>query len=210
MSTRARLLAVASPARKSTQPLCLQSFAASLLPLLRVFPLPALCFQWLAASLANTPGWGLVEQPFLAVLRGNTRVASPSPSSRPSISSRLNPLCVSVPARPAGGPLWRIPLLRLTSFRMNICKSMSKQRTLTIFGINTCAKPGGRGSSTCRSLRDPEPSHTPSLLDHASPTPYNGKFTVTHFFDSMNSSHSPAGARWAALFYAPNPLARMQ
>src|SRR6266481_1297220 len=31
----------------------------------------------------------------------------------------------------------------LTTFRMNTCKSVSKQRTLTIFRINTCEKPGG-------------------------------------------------------------------
>src|SRR5258705_2395643 len=32
------------------------------------------------------------------------------------------------------------------SFRMNTCKSVSKQRTLTTFRMNTCEKPGGTGS----------------------------------------------------------------
>ena len=33
----------------------------------------------------------------------------------------------------------------LTTFRMNTCKSVSKQRTLTAFRINTCEKQGGGG-----------------------------------------------------------------
>ena len=37
----------------------------------------------------------------------------------------------------------RVPL---TTFRMNTCKSMSKQTTLSIFRMNTYAKPRGRGA----------------------------------------------------------------
>jgi hypothetical protein len=37
------------------------------------------------------------------------------------------------------------PLLFLNTFRINTCKSVSKQRTLTSFRINTYAKTGGRG-----------------------------------------------------------------
>ena len=40
------------------------------------------------------------------------------------------------------------------SFRMNTCKSVSKQRTLTPFRMNTCEKTGGGGvivNETCRS-----------------------------------------------------------
>src|ERR1700686_2115008 len=33
----------------------------------------------------------------------------------------------------------------LTSFRINTCKSVTKQTTLTLFGMNTYAKPRGRG-----------------------------------------------------------------
>src|SRR5713226_5818056 len=36
------------------------------------------------------------------------------------------------------------------SFRMNTCESVSKQRTLTIFRINTYEKTGGRGYPTPR------------------------------------------------------------
>jgi hypothetical protein len=33
----------------------------------------------------------------------------------------------------------------ISPFRINTCKSVSKQRTLTTFRMNTYAKPGGRG-----------------------------------------------------------------
>ena len=39
----------------------------------------------------------------------------------------------------------------LTTFRINTCKSVSKQSTLTTFRINTCEKPRGRGA--CRKVR---------------------------------------------------------
>jgi hypothetical protein len=49
---------------------------------------------------------------------------------------------------PGGGPL--VTLERgqgvLTSFRINTCKSATKQRTLTIFIINTYEKPRGGGT----------------------------------------------------------------
>jgi hypothetical protein len=35
--------------------------------------------------------------------------------------------------------------LSVSTFRMNTCKSVSKQRTLSPFRMNTYAKPGGRG-----------------------------------------------------------------
>src|ERR1700676_1644546 len=35
----------------------------------------------------------------------------------------------------------------LTTFRINTCKSVTKQTTLTLFGMNTYAKPRGRGST---------------------------------------------------------------
>ncbi len=34
-------------------------------------------------------------------------------------------------------------------FRINTCKSVSKQTTLTIFRINTYEKTGGRGADLC-------------------------------------------------------------
>ena len=38
------------------------------------------------------------------------------------------------------------PLLLLITFRINTCKTVSKQTTLTSFRINTYEKPGGRGA----------------------------------------------------------------
>ena len=46
------------------------------------------------------------------------------------------------PAFREGGHPGRIPL---TPFRMNTCRSVSKQRTLTTFRMNTYAKTGGGG-----------------------------------------------------------------
>src|SRR5258706_1805499 len=45
----------------------------------------------------------------------------------------------------------RAPAIPLSTFKMNTCKSASKQRTLTPFRMNTCEKPGGGGRDT----RDP-------------------------------------------------------
>ena len=45
----------------------------------------------------------------------------------------------------------------LTLFRINTCKSISKQTTLTSIRINTCKKPGGGGWGRIISLRRPLP-----------------------------------------------------
>ncbi|MCU1241721.1 MAG: hypothetical protein JWO71_2447, partial [Candidatus Acidoferrum typicum] len=45
-------------------------------------------------------------------------------------------------ALPENSRCYGIPL---TTFRMNTCKSVSKQRTLSLFRMNTYAKTGGRG-----------------------------------------------------------------
>jgi len=46
------------------------------------------------------------------------------------------------------------PVLPLSTFRMNTCKSVSKQRTLSTSRMNTYAKTGGRGvlSLTCETF----------------------------------------------------------
>jgi hypothetical protein len=44
-------------------------------------------------------------------------------------------------------------LCNVSPFRMNSCKSVSKQRTLTAFRMNTCEKTRGRGVSRFRSPR---------------------------------------------------------
>src|SRR5260370_8355685 len=48
----------------------------------------------------------------------------------------------------------------LTTFRINTCKSVSKQRTLTTFRINTCEKPRGEGAPRFR-FRQPHPAVSP-------------------------------------------------
>ncbi len=44
---------------------------------------------------------------------------------------------------------------QLTTFRINTCKSVSKQRTLAPFRMNTCEKPGGGGGLSLRLVRLP-------------------------------------------------------
>jgi hypothetical protein len=43
--------------------------------------------------------------------------------------------------------LIRANAFTLSAFRMNTCKTVSKQRTLSPFRMNTCEKTGGRGST---------------------------------------------------------------
>src|ERR1700682_4207811 len=55
-----------------------------------------------------------------------------------------------VPRFPLQPPTAHYPLLTthspLTTFKINTCKSVSKQRTLTLFRINTYEKRGGGGA----------------------------------------------------------------
>ncbi len=76
--------------------------------------------------------------------------SSPSASTAliiPTGSKGFNTLWVRFPSSPLPHlrPLLRSPPLCVSTFRINTYKSVSKQRTLTIFRINTCEKPRGRG-----------------------------------------------------------------
>src|SRR5712691_12394835 len=55
----------------------------------------------------------------------------------------------------------------LTTFRINTCKSVSKQSTLTTFRINTCEKPRGRGAPrvTASDNVRPTPAYLGRLLE---------------------------------------------
>src|ERR1700731_5495880 len=64
------------------------------------------------------------------------------PTSAPSANSVVNTL-PSIHT-PCDAPL--------TTFRINTCKSVSKQTTLTPFRMNTYAKPGGGGPHHFRAL----------------------------------------------------------
>ena len=141
-------------------------------PLYFLFPAPILCFQQLAASFPKTPGVGVPLRggrcteaqkcpsvsPFLATLThsvsrksfpchsyANTRDrgVTPPPKSFSPLATRHSPL-------------------DLTPFRINTCKSVSKQTTLTIFRMNTYKKQGEGGAPANRWSPNPQrPSHAP-------------------------------------------------
>src|ERR1700687_514693 len=106
-------------------------------PLSSLFAAAVLCFQQLAASFHKTPGWGVPRR-------------------------NLRDLCVSLPRSPRAsrgalrGALsfvfalvcssWRLLRPTPTTFRINTCKSVSKQTTLTTFRMNTYEKTGGGGT----------------------------------------------------------------
>src|SRR6267143_867330 len=133
---RVAVVMVNSPmlARHLDHPPRRKSFPCILLqPLCALFSSAALSFQSLAASFPKTPGWG-----YLRAASAPAAPARPAGGSRryhlplllSPISSRLSPLS------------GRSSML----FRINTCKSVSKQTTLTSFRINTYEKRGGGGT----------------------------------------------------------------
>ncbi len=90
-------------------------------PLASLFAPPVLCFQQLAASFPKTPRVGVSPH-----LRAELRF-------RISKRARFSKGCKDTETA------------ILTTFRINTCKSVSKQRTLTPFRINTYKKTGGGG-----------------------------------------------------------------
>jgi hypothetical protein len=119
-------------------------------PLCSPFVAPVLCFQQLAASFPKTPGVGV------PLRDGRCTEAQKCPSVSPlsatlthSLSRKSFPCHSYANTRDRGvtPPLKSFsPLathnspLTLTPFRINTCKSVSKQRTLTCFRINTYEK----------------------------------------------------------------------
>jgi hypothetical protein len=97
-------------------------------PLASPFATPVLCFQPLAASFPKTPGWGVHS------LCGNPCLPSLPRASGTSQGSHLARGCKY--AEPA----------TVTTFKINTCKSVSKQRTLTLSRINTYKKKGEGGT----------------------------------------------------------------
>src|SRR6266403_4280856 len=97
-------------------------------PLASPFATPGLCFQQLAASFPKTPGWGVHS------LCGNPCLPSLPRASGTSQGSHL--ARVSKYAEPT----------TVTTFKVNTCKSVSKQRTLTLSRINTYKKRGEGGT----------------------------------------------------------------
>jgi hypothetical protein len=147
------------------------SIACTLLNSLASLFAPAfLCFQSFADSFCKTPGVGCPTSAFglsagVAFFQTAPCAICPSVAKQESLFSRLGAkpahlrvLCASVakgkgPSAPDlhnfGAPI--------NTFRMNTCKSVSKQRTLSPSRMNTYAKPGGGGPSVV-SRRSSDPS----------------------------------------------------
>ena len=108
---------------QASQPFCLHRTGASLSSLCALFRTRFLYSQQLAASFPKIPGVGY--------------------------PGRLGTPGWGVPRTPFQLPTAHYPPLTthspLTTFRINTCKSVSKQSTLTTFRINTYAKQGEGG-----------------------------------------------------------------
>src|SRR5260221_8455897 len=119
-------------------------------PLGSLFPTPALCFQQLAASFPKRPGVGVPLRdgrcteaqkcpsvsPFLATLTHSvSRKSFPCHSYANTRDRGVTP-----PPKSSSPRATRHSPLALTPFRINTCKSVSKQRTLTTFRMNTYGK----------------------------------------------------------------------
>jgi hypothetical protein len=83
------------------------------------------------------------------------------------------------------------PLLFLNTFRMNTCKSVSKQRTLTPFRMNTCEKTGGGRTLFPR---------LPSLSVAAYTSKLRGKTpcSVRKLFAPKCAPHCSSRCRWCS------------
>jgi hypothetical protein len=126
---------------------------------------------------ANTPGWGTHHLASHPVTTRHSRFARPLFScSYKSLFSQLLSLHIHTkpprvyPLRSRSASLC-LPARRkaLTPFRMNTCKSVSKQKTLSTCTINTYAKTGGGGHLCDNSALSAPPRYhflgSASLLD---------------------------------------------
>jgi hypothetical protein len=180
---------------KHDQPSARASIACALLnSLVALFSAPVLSFQWLAHSLTKTPGgWGIPIRLlafhgscFLSVMVANRSI---SVLSVPLWQNKSPFFPVWVPGRLISVfsvPLWQKnrqhppPDLHnfgapINTFRMNTCKSVSKQRTLSPFRMNTCEKRGEGAPHGCAvtvgSARSPLCVLCASVANHAWPFP---------------------------------------
>ena len=97
-------------------------------PLASPFATPVLCFEPLAASFRKAPGWGCIV--CVATLACPACPELPGPRRDRTLRGAANM------AEPA----------TVTTFKVNTCKSVSKQRTLTLSRINTYKKRGEGGT----------------------------------------------------------------
>src|ERR1700687_3996020 len=101
-----------------------------------LLPAPVPCFQQLAASFPKSPGVG-VPKP----------VSLPTHQPAPSSLRQLSALCASALSFAVASirSSRRFLCPPLSTFRINTCKSVSKQSTLTPFRMNTYRKRGEGG-----------------------------------------------------------------
>jgi len=127
-------------------------------PLCALFTAPALSFQQLAASFCKTPGVGVPLRAGRCTEAQKCPSVSPLPATLTHSVSRKSFPCHSyantrdrgvTPTKLFSPLVYPERLLRratrhsplaLTPFRINTCKSVSKQRALTPFKINTYEK----------------------------------------------------------------------
>jgi len=114
-----------------------------------LFATSFLYFQQLAASFRKIPGGGVSR----TNLR-DTRATSATPSRPLRLFTLVREGCVIISLRLCSR-VSPFPLRCCISFRINTCKSVSKQTTLTSFRINTCEKPRGRGGTSFRRFFSP-------------------------------------------------------
>src|SRR6266403_3952775 len=125
-------------------------------PLCAFFTAPVLCFQQLAASFPETPGVGVPLRNGRCTKAQKCPSVSPLPATLTHSLSRKSFPChsyantrdrgVTPPPKSSSPRVTRHSPLPLTPFRINTCKSVSKQRTLTTFRMNTYEKQGEGGT----------------------------------------------------------------
>jgi len=171
-------------------------------PLCSLFAAPVLCFQQLAASFSKTPGVGVPLRDGRYTEAQKCPSVSPLPATLTHSVSRKSFPChsyantrdggVTPPAKFFSLLVYPERLLRratrhsplaLTPFRINTCKSVSKQATLTPFRINTYEKRGGRGvpvfsASPASSL---QASSLQNLMRHVAPLSPVPSFDCAYF-----------------------------
>ena len=124
-------------------------------PLCSLFAAPVLCFQQLAASFSKTPGVGVPLRGGRCTETQKCPSVSPLPATLMHSVSRKSFPChsyantrdrgVTPPPKSSSPRVTRHSPPPLTTFRINTCKSVSKQTTLTSFRMNTYEKRGGGG-----------------------------------------------------------------
>src|SRR5712664_273028 len=143
-------------------------------PLCPLFSSPAFCFQQLAASFSKTPGVGVPLRDGRCTEAQKCPSVSPLPATLTHSLSRKSFPChsyantrdrgVTAPPKSSSPLATRHSPLPLTPFRINTCKSVSKQRTLTTFRMNTYEKQGEGG--THGGVRT---GHIPDRIDREHP-----------------------------------------